>query len=185
MMEFQKESSQITTRSFRANFRIPEPECETDNSGKVLVTQTVQEGRPAIYLYSKTNAEPVEVVLSDSLHPQVFFRGNELARPGTDIDDFVAELCAEDPELGAMLSEARQEIAEEYFDGELSVRNLRLQAGLSQQELAAAMNTSQPYIAKLEAGKTDPRWSTVVRLADVLGCSMDQLKQAIGAGANA
>jgi predicted transcriptional regulator len=50
---------------------------------------------------------------------------------------------------------------------ELAAR--RRAAGLSQSEVAGRMGTSQPAIARLEAGEVDVRMSTVQRYAAALG----------------
>ena len=42
---------------------------------------------------------------------------------------------------------------------------LREQAGLTQSQVAARMGTTQPVIARLEAGGRDPRLSTIERYA--------------------
>lgn len=52
------------------------------------------------------------------------------------------------------------------------VRELRLAAGLSQRELASQAGTSQPAIARLEAGGGEPRLSTLDRISDVLGARL-------------
>jgi DNA-binding XRE family transcriptional regulator len=41
--------------------------------------------------------------------------------------------------------------------------------GLSQQEVARRMGTSQPAVARLEAGLSDPRLSTLERYASAIG----------------
>jgi len=45
----------------------------------------------------------------------------------------------------------------------------RLRAGLSQTEVAARMGTSQSAVARLEAGATDARASTLERYAAAVG----------------
>ena len=49
------------------------------------------------------------------------------------------------------------------------IAEARSRSGISQAELARRMNTSQPTVARLEAGGTDPRWSTVERALRALG----------------
>lgn len=51
------------------------------------------------------------------------------------------------------------------------LRDMRTEAGLSQARLARLAKLSQAHIAKIEAGKVDPRLSTVNRLLYILGSS--------------
>jgi ribosome-binding protein aMBF1 (putative translation factor) len=49
----------------------------------------------------------------------------------------------------------------------------RLRAGLSQEELAARMGTSQSAIARLESGQTLPSTKTLVRFAEATGSKIE------------
>lgn len=49
----------------------------------------------------------------------------------------------------------------------------RRAAGLSQSQIAERMGTSQPAVARLEAGEVDARMSTVERYAAALGHRME------------
>jgi transcriptional regulator with XRE-family HTH domain len=51
------------------------------------------------------------------------------------------------------------------------LRGLRVAAGLSQESLAQAAGLSTSGVAKIEQGKVDPTWSTLLRLAQALGVS--------------
>jgi len=53
------------------------------------------------------------------------------------------------------------------------VHRLRAAAGLTQQELAEAADTSQPAIAAYESGRKSPTWRTVERLAHAAGYAVD------------
>lgn len=53
------------------------------------------------------------------------------------------------------------------------VRRLRMERGLSQKELAARMDLPQSVIARLEAGKVEPRLSTLDRVAQALGTKLE------------
>ncbi len=55
----------------------------------------------------------------------------------------------------------------------------RRSAGLSQADVARAMGTSQPAVARLEAGATDVRLSTVGRYADAVGHDVNWVLQPI------
>ena len=52
------------------------------------------------------------------------------------------------------------------------VRALRTKLGISQGELARRMGTSQPVIARLEAGGGPPSLRTLERIADVLDADL-------------
>ena len=45
----------------------------------------------------------------------------------------------------------------------------RRQLGLTQRDVAERMGTTQSAVSDLEAGRTDPRWSTVQRYAAAIG----------------
>ena len=45
----------------------------------------------------------------------------------------------------------------------------RTKAGLTQAELAERMGTKQPYVARLEAGTTNPSRKTLERIAEATG----------------
>jgi ribosome-binding protein aMBF1 (putative translation factor) len=52
------------------------------------------------------------------------------------------------------------------------VRNLRLALGLSQEDLARRVGTTQPMIARLEAGGRPPSLRTLERLAEALDADL-------------
>lgn len=49
------------------------------------------------------------------------------------------------------------------------VRQLRLAAGLTQEELARRTGSTQPAVARLEAGRSVPTLATLEKLARALG----------------
>lgn len=49
------------------------------------------------------------------------------------------------------------------------LRQMRREAGLSQQQLATKLGTTQSAVARLEGGATQPRLETVEKLAETLG----------------
>ena len=69
-----------------------------------------------------------------------------------------------DPEYRAELEALREEfaLAEQFI-------RARATAGLTQQELAERMKTSQSYIARLEGGKETPSTRTLNRFAEATG----------------
>ena len=54
---------------------------------------------------------------------------------------------------------------EEEFVLASAVMDVRCRAGLTQQELAQKMGTTQPVVARLESGRTRPSMRTLERLA--------------------
>lgn len=56
---------------------------------------------------------------------------------------------------------------------EIQLRRIGL--GLSQAELAKAMNVEVSTVAKWETGSSYPRAKLFPKLADTLGCSIDEL----------
>ena len=66
-------------------------------------------------------------------------------------------------------AKAAYEAARVAYEFGRRVRERRQELGLSQAELAGATGTSQPAIARLEAGGTEPTLRTITGLARVLG----------------
>lgn len=56
-----------------------------------------------------------------------------------------------------------------------TVSRLRGERGISQDELSACTGISQQHISRIENGDLAPRITTVIRLADALGVSIDRL----------
>lgn len=59
--------------------------------------------------------------------------------------------------------------AKEAFDLAERVRNAREKLGVTQAELAARIGSTQPAVARLEAGGVNPSLDTLSRIADALG----------------
>lgn len=81
----------------------------------------------------------------------------------------------------ALISDARREFAKTVLDkeGHQSLRAMRLDAGLSQDQLAAKCATAQSHIAKIELGQTDPGTDTIARIAESIGQPADRVFAAI------
>ena len=81
-----------------------------------------------------------------------------------DLDAFIAERTAMIPDFPRLV------------EAELETRRLVLELaaererqGLSQEKVAAALGTRQPNVARLERGRVDPKHSSLVRYASLLG----------------
>ena len=94
------------------------------------------------------------------------------------IDDVVADFERDDAGKAAM-AEARRYVGEVFYRQQKpSLATYRLARGWSQKRLAQELGTSQPHVARLEAGRSDPQISTVRRLSAVLGISLDECLRA-------
>jgi transcriptional regulator with XRE-family HTH domain len=66
-----------------------------------------------------------------------------------------------------------REMARRRKDLSNELTSRRLSVGLSQTEVAARMGTSQSAVARLEAGESDVRISTLERYAAAVGMTLD------------
>ena len=57
----------------------------------------------------------------------------------------------------------------------LKIRELRVNAGLTQAQLAKKMNVDQSCVSLWESEKTNPAKKLHKKLAKVLGCTVDEL----------
>lgn len=81
----------------------------------------------------------------------------------------------------AAISRARKRMGNWYAKEQLSnkgLATLRLQAGLSQTELAKRLNMQQPNLSRLEKGLVDPKLSTLQDLAKALGVELAKVAEA-------
>lgn len=84
-----------------------------------------------------------------------------------------------DPKKRQALERARQRIANQIDEeSSFSLAKLRLQAGLSQAQLAELIGTQQPGVARIEKAETDLNTSTIEKLAVALGVSPGQVLSA-------
>lgn len=103
----------------------------------------------------------------------VIYREFNTPRPmpvanATGLDSLLAEFEA-DAEMAEAMAQARQELAAEiYQDEPETLSALRMAAGLSQAQLAKLAETSQPHIARIERGVTDPGTDMIARIATAL-----------------
>jgi transcriptional regulator with XRE-family HTH domain len=83
------------------------------------------------------------------------------------LDDFVAEQLATDPEFREVYERERAR-----YELRNALIKARVDAGLTQKELAERLGVSQPVIARLESGGRFPNVETLMRLAAVLGVAI-------------
>lgn len=57
-----------------------------------------------------------------------------------------------------------------------NIKKIRLEKGISQQELAAKAGVSQPFIHDLENENRNAKPETMERIAQALGCTVDDLR---------
>lgn len=84
------------------------------------------------------------------------------------LDELLADLTARDsraPRLAELVSMRREVL--------LQLTQRRIGLGMSQASVAAAMDTSQPVIARLENRGYDVKLSTLQRYADALGLDVN------------
>ncbi len=55
------------------------------------------------------------------------------------------------------------------------VKNLRIENGIAQTELARAIGVSQTHLSNIETGKVGLTTENLVKLAEVLNCSLDEI----------
>lgn len=95
------------------------------------------------------------------------------------VDDLIAT-WDRDPARRAAMADARRWVADEFHAEEgVTLRTLRLRKGLSQQQLAAAIGTSQSHVARIEGGANGLNIDTCRRLARVLEVDLNSLDQAL------
>lgn len=96
----------------------------------------------------------------------------------TELDDVIAQREAT-PRRAAALERARQRLAKQVEAvGPATLATLRLRCGLSQASLAAKIGNSQPSYSKIEAGKSDPQFTTLEKLAEALKVSLEDVVRA-------
>jgi ribosome-binding protein aMBF1 (putative translation factor) len=81
-----------------------------------------------------------------------------------DLDKFVARRTAMNPKFPDLMRATEES---RRLVGELAAERER--QGLSQKKVAAALGTKQPNVARLERGAVDPKHTTLVRYAALLG----------------
>lgn len=83
---------------------------------------------------------------------------------GDDLDEFIARRTAMNPDFPELVNAA---VETRRLVRELAAERER--QGLSQERVAEALGTKQPNVARLERGAVDPKHTTLVRYAALLG----------------
>ena len=55
----------------------------------------------------------------------------------------------------------------------MNIKEIRVRKGLTQSEVAAALEVSSVVYSRYETGSRQPPIETLVKLADIFGCSVD------------
>ena len=102
--------------------------------------------------------------------------GDALEAEHTDFDVFMAELANAEH-----FQKADDWIAETFYGGDAeTMRRLRQRKEISQSVLAVMIGTSQPQIARIESGKSDPQLSTILKLTKALDVDANTICAALG-----
>jgi hypothetical protein len=67
----------------------------------------------------------------------------------------------------------KEQIAKEFSS---RLRTMMRRACIDQEYLAEALGTKQPVVSRYVTGDSIPSYVTVVQIADILGCSMDDFR---------
>ncbi len=57
----------------------------------------------------------------------------------------------------------------------MAIREKRIAKGLTQDELATALNIRRTTVSMWETGNSMPRGEVLIKLAKILGCTIDEL----------
>ena len=60
------------------------------------------------------------------------------------------------------------------------IKQVRTAKGLSQKQVALALQMDQAQFSRIESGRTDPAFSVIEKIAQALGVALEQLIQAEG-----
>ena len=132
---------EIQSRSSGASLQIIKTSDKTNDSGEII---SVAEGR-----WFKSPSASVEGAMSAL--------------------ELIKEYCEEDSTFAESMRLARVSVARKNYSNETSLRVLRLEKGISQQELASALGSHQSYIARIEGGRLWPNQDFIQKLATFFG----------------
>lgn len=163
----------MTTLQIQSDFDLPSSAAQNSEASRIFVqiedangvTRVVSRERPLAAAAGECQIFRITPVAAPNVVEDKFDDFAELAR----------ELAA-DAAAAEAVAAGRQWVAEKFGNGDLA--SLRLAAGLSQSQLAAACGIEQPHVSRYESGKTEPLMSICSRLASALGVSMEEFEQA-------
>ena len=122
--------------------------------------------------------------LSPATSGHVIFKEFSIPRPlplqnTVSLDSMISEF-ENDGEMAQHMAQARRRLVTSmYADEPETLSSLRLTAGLSQVQLARIVITSQPHIARIERGQTDPSTDLIARIAQALDVDESRVYRAI------
>lgn len=127
------------------------------------MTTESSERWPSIRLWDfqrLATTEPVDAISRDAY--------KRIGRVGrTPVREVVANY-ERDPGRAELLKAARQSLAETEFFSQSPLKRIRLASGLSQAQVAAAMQTTQSHVARIENGSLDARIGTLESYANAV-----------------
>ncbi|MBN8714275.1 MAG: helix-turn-helix transcriptional regulator [Xanthomonadales bacterium] len=144
-------------------------------SASSMPTKSFERTGDGVTLLTSSVSEPCQVFsFGDYLSPAEVAPRRHVA-----IADLVSKWDA-NPTRRAAMEDARRWLADEFHgDDGITLRTLRMRKGLSQLQLATAIGTSQPHIARIEGGADNLNIDTCRRIASVLEVDMNSLDQAL------
>lgn len=92
-----------------------------------------------------------------------------------DYYDVTAHLVERFGPVGSASWKAEEDRAWEEYNADI-LRNARMEAGLTQEELALRIGADKSYISKVEHGKTIPTVSSFYRIVSALGMQVEITK---------
>lgn len=162
----------MTTPLTQSEFDLPIVAAQNSEASKIYVQITDPDG--SVRVVERNSA------VSGTVRPCKVVHITPVAEPksSADFDDFdaLAREVAADSEASEAVRLGRKLLAQHQGSGDLA--SLRLAAGLSQTQLAAACGIEQPHVSRYESGKTEPLMTVCRKLASALNVSMEQFEQA-------
>lgn len=134
------------------------------------ITKTFQVGDPS----PKTGSSPCKVFKFAD------FQESPCAPARTRSLTDIIDRWNQDPARREGLKRARVELGRLTGGAnEVTIRSMRLKAGMSQTDLARSIGTSQSHIARIEGKTLEPTLDTCRRLARALGVDLNTIDQAL------